>query len=147
MAQVDLVRPTALKRIETYTKATSTAFPFRSLIAPDEDATTQAFAAATASTERVLGSINATVVSTDADYASAVKKPVLVDEDGIWKFNVGTGTADANDEQGYIDLADADQVDVTASSVDNVFVTSFISSSYVLGKITGWAGRDRPATN
>lgn len=147
MATVNLVRPTPLKRIETYTKPASTAFTFQTLIAADEDATTQAFAAATASTERILGIMHTTVASGDSDYASANKKPLLVDEDGIWKFAVGTGTADANDEQGYIDLKDLDEVDVTASSVDNVFVTSFISGTVVLGKIVGWAGRDRPSVH
>lgn len=145
MATVDLVRPTPNKRIEPYTKGASVAFPFRSLIAADEDATTQAFIPATASTERVLGSANFTTVSTDSDYATANKKPLLVDELGIWRFSVGTGTADANDEQGYIDLKDTDEVDVTASTVDAVFVTSFISSTVVLGKIVRWQGIEAPA--
>lgn len=147
MSTVDLVRPTAVKRIETYTKAASTAYAFRSIITPDEDATTQAFVVATASTERVLGSLNCTVVSSDADYASATKKPVLVDEFGIWKFTVQTGTADVNDEQGYIDLADLDAVDVTASTIDAVLVTSFINTTTVLGKMVRWAGIEAPATN
>ena len=147
MATVDLVRPTANRRLEPYTKPASTAFAFRILLAADEDATTQAFAAASASTERVLGVSNFTIVSGDSDYATANKRPVLVDEGGIWKFAVGTGTADANDEQGYIDLKDEDEVDVTASSVDNVFVTAFISATSVLGKIVGWVGLDRPSVH
>ena len=145
MATVNLVRPTAVKRIEPYTKAASVAYAFRAMLAPDTDATTQAFIVATASTETVLGISNFTTVSGDSDYASAVKKPLLVDELGIWSFAVGTGTADANDEQGYIDLKDLDEVDVTASTVDEVFVTSFISATRVLGKICRWAGIEAPA--
>lgn len=147
MATVNLVKPSPLKRIETYTKGASVAFPFRSLIAADEDASGQAFIPSTAATERVLGVANFTTVSTDADYASAVKKPLLVDEVGVWKFSVGTGAADANDEQGYIDLKDTDEVDVTASVIDAVFVTSFISATAVLGRIVRWAGLENPASN
>ena len=117
------------------------------MIAADEDASTEAFAAATASTERILGIADFTTVSGDSDYATVKKKPLLVDEMGIWKFAVGTGTADANDEQGYIDLKDTDEVDVTASAVDNVFVTSFISATAVLGRIVGWVGLDRPSVH
>lgn len=147
MATVDLVRPTPNKRIERFAKPASTAFAFRTLVAPNEDNSSNTFVAATSSTERVLGSLDTTITSADDDYASETKVPILVDEFGTWKFTVGTGTADVNDEQGYIDLKDTDEVDVTASAVDPIFVTSYVSATVVLGKMTNWAWNQRPATN
>lgn len=147
MATVTLVRPSAVRVVEPYAKPASTAFAFRTLLAANEDAASNTFVAATSATERCLGVIQKPVASTDSDYASETKVPVMQDIAGIWKFAVGTGTADVNDEQGYIDLKDADEVDVTASSVDAVFVTSFISSGFVLGKITRWAHLSNPAND
>ena len=145
MATVKLVIPSAVKCLERFAKPVSTAFPFRSLLAPNEDATTNTFVAATSSTERCLGVIQTTVLSTDADYASETKVPVQIDINGIWEFTVGTGSADINDEQGYIDLKDTDEVDVTASTIDEIFVTSFISATKVLGKICRWAHLEAPS--
>lgn len=147
MAFVKLVRGSPLKRREFFQKTASTAFPYQTLLAPDADASGNAFTAATSSTERVLGALDATVVAADSDYASATRKPVLIDEVGEWEFAVGTGTADTNDEQGYIDLKDADEVDVTASTIDMVFVTRFVSTTKVRGKIVRWAHLENPANN
>lgn len=145
MATVNLVRPSALKTVEPFAKPASTAFPFRSLLAPNEDNSSNTFVASTSSTERVLGVLQKAIASTDSDYASETKVPVMQDINGIWKFTVGTGTADINDEQGYIDLKDTDEVDVTASTIDVVFVTSFIKATEVLGKIVRWAHIEAPS--
>lgn len=147
MATVTLVRPSAVKTVEPYAKPASTAFAFRTLLAPNEDDSSNTFVAATSSTERCLGVIQKAIASSDSDYASETKVPVLQDIAGIFKFAVGTGTADVNDEQGYIDLKDADEVDVTASTIDAIFVTAFISASFVLGKITRWAHLSNPAND
>jgi hypothetical protein len=147
MATVKLVIPSAVKILERYAKPASTAFAFRTLLAPNEDNSSNTFVASTASTERCLGVLQTTVTSADADYASETKVPVLQDIAGVWEFAVGTGTADINDEQGYIDLKDADEVDVNASTFDPVFVTSFVSATKVLGKITRWAHLSNPAND
>ncbi len=147
MATVKLVVPSAVKSLERFAKPASTAFPFRSLLAPNEDNSTNTFIPATSSTERCLGVIQTTVLSTDSDYASETKVPVQIDQSGIWEFTVGTGSADINDEQGYIDLKDTDEVDVTASTIDAIFVTSFVSATKVLGKIVRWAHLENPANN
>lgn len=149
MAEVRLVRPTAGKQTIFWKKTTSTAFPFRSLVTADEDQDTGAglFAAATSSTERVLGSLNATVVAADADYASATRKPILVDPMGEWEMAVGTGTADGNDAGGYVDLKDTDELDVTASTIDAFFVSRFISATKLRGYIVRWHFNEAPATN
>jgi len=157
MATVKLVIPSAIKSVEPYAKTASTEYAFRTLVKPNENATANVFAAATAGTERVLGVLEKAISSTDSDYASETKVPVMQDMQGIWEFAVGTGTADINDEQGYCDLKDADEIDVTATSVTIIFVTSFVTGSSsgpnvgsggkVLGKIVRWAGIEAPATN
>ena len=147
MATVNPVRPTALLRQEWFKTTASTAYGYRELIQADEDATGNAFISATASTERILGIINAAVVSTDGDYATSHREPLLIDEMGEWEFAVGTGSADTNDEQGYVDLKDKDEVDVTASAVDNVFVTRFVATAKVRGHITCWSNTSRPSVD
>lgn len=150
MPQVKLVRPTPLKHLQWWKKKASTAFPYQSLVVADEDETATAgtFDVATSSTERLLGAVNSVTVSTDADYASAaVRKPILVDPMGEWEMTVGTGTADANDPGGYIDLKDADEVDVTASTIDAFFVSRFISATKLRGYLVRWHMNEAPATN
>lgn len=142
---VKLKIPSAVARTEFYAKPASTAFAIDTLVAPNKDNSSNTFVAATASTTVNLGVLQKAVASTDSDYASETKVPVLVDELGIWEFDVGTGTADINDEQGYIDLKDADEVDVTASTIDAVFVVNYVSASKVQGKIVRWAGLEAPA--
>lgn len=144
MPEVLLRRPIA-PRIEYYSPAVSTAFAINILLAPDEDATGNAFVAASATSATILGINHKAIVSGDSDYATANRPhPVLVDEDAIWEFTVGTGTADSNDPQGFIDLKDEDEVSVTASARDVVFVTNFISTTIVRGKITLWGWRQPP---
>lgn len=131
-------------------KKASTAFPYKVLVTADEDETATAgtFDVATSSTERVLGSTAFVTTSSSSDYASAtVRKPVIMDPLAEWEMAVGTGTADGNDAGGYIDLKDADEVDVTASSIDAFFVSRFISASKVRGYIVRWHFNEAPATN
>lgn len=142
---VKLKFPSPVARTEYYAKPASTAFAIDSLVAPNKDNTSNTFVAATASTTVNLGVLQKAVASTDSDYASETKVPVLVDELGIWEFDVGTGSADINDEQGYIDLTDAVGVNVTASTVDAVFVVNYVSATKVQGKIVRWAGLEPPA--
>lgn len=142
---VKLKFPSPVARTEYYAKPASTAFAIDSLVAPNKDNTSNTFVAATSSTTVNLGVLQKAVASTDSDYASETKVPVLVDELGIWEFDVGTGSADINDEQGYIDLTDAVGVNVTASTVDAVFVVNYVSATKVQGKIVRWAGLEPPA--
>lgn len=139
-----LLRPSALARTEFYAKVASTAYVIGDLLAANNNATANTFVAATATTEFHLGVLQKTIASTDADYADETKVPILVDECGIWQVDVGTGTADVNDEQGYIDLKDTNEADVTAGSVDALFVVDFVSGTKINVKICSWAGLQRP---
>jgi hypothetical protein len=149
VAVVKCVRPSALNRREFYGKTESVAYSYGSIMqgkSAEDGSTAAKMIAATSGTERVLGMLDCVIASTDSDYATAgARKPVLVDEIASWEFPA-TG-ADSNDPQGYIDLSTAILADVTASTVDLIFVTKFISSTKVRGRITGWAGTDRPSTN
>lgn len=149
MAEVKCVRPTTGRQTLWWKKKASTAFPYKSLVTADEDETATAgtFDVATSSTERVLGVTGFVTVSTDADYALTPRKPVYMDPLAEWEMAVGTGTADANDAGGYIDLKDADEVDVTASTIDAFFVSRFISAAKVRGYIVRWHFNEAPATN
>jgi len=140
-----LKSPSALARVELYAKPASTAFAIGDLLAANINATANTFIAATASTEFHIGVLQRTIASTDSDYTSETKVEVLVDEVGIWEVDVGTGTADINDEQGYIDLKDTNEADVTASAIDALFVYQFVSGTVVRVKICSWAGLQRPA--
>src|SRR3990167_2932839 len=136
MAEVKLVRPTPSKNTLWWFKKASTAFPYKSLVTADEDETATAgtFDVAAAGTERVLGVVQSVTTSTSSDYTSATaRKPGLVGPMGGWQMTVGTGAADANDVGGFIDLKDADEADVTASTIDAFFVSRFVSGTIVRG--------------
>ena len=137
-------------RVRTATKTASTAYGADSAICLDEDATGAAFTQAATTTIRIAGILQNAVASTDSDYATTtVRKPYLVDEDGEWQCLVSTGTADANDEGGYIDFHSTTGValDVTASTTDAFLVTRFVSGTQVIGTFTGWQGRYGPAAD
>lgn len=102
--------------------------------------------------ERIVGIAGKPVVSTDADYASLTRIPVICDKEGIYEFdNVSSGAAPTEAIEGtYIDFADANEkatVDSAASTYDHVYVTNFISATKLRGKIARWADSEPPATN
>lgn len=100
--------------------------------------------------ERIVGIAGRTVVSTDADYASLTKIPVIADQDGIYEFTDTGATFTEADEGLYIDFdatLPASEVDRTASTYDQVYVTQFLSATKCRGKIVRWASSEAPATN
>ena len=120
MATVDLRRPIN-PRNEVYKAPNGTAFAAKSLVVPNENNSTDTFTAATASSASILG-VNIKEIATTTFPSVDTDVPILVDEDADWSFAVGTGTADENDEQGFIDLKNATEVDVGQSDEDCVFV-------------------------
>jgi len=148
MATVDIKRPSSLSRTEPFSKRASTAFAAKTLVSPNEVVTTGAddntFTATTATSQSVLGVNIRPIESTDSDYADETKVPILMDEFADYEFSVGTGTAVVTDEQAYIDLDNATEVDVDASSIDAIFVTNFVSGTKIRGKITLWSTWNPP---
>ena len=138
MPTVDIKRPLN-PRNEVYKAPSGVAFATKILLAPNENNSTDTFTAANSSSASILG-LNIKTIATGT-FSVDTLVPVFVDEDAEYSFAVGTGTADENDEQGFIDLKDADEVNVDTSNRDVVFVTRFIKGTRVLGKIALWAWR------
>lgn len=83
-----------------------------------------------------LGLIQKAVAATDTDYASATKVPVLIgDLNTEYLCDVSTGTAAVTHVGTWIDVDDENSVDVNASTYDIFFVTKFISTTQVVGKL------------
>jgi hypothetical protein len=95
----------------------------------------------TSTSTKILGLIQKTIASTDADYASATLVPVLVPEVNTeFVFDVSTGTAATTDRGEMIDADDENSVDVNAYTVGVVEVTDIISGTQIVGKIAKKSG-------
>ena len=82
------------------------------------------------------GLIQKVIASTDSDYASTTKVPVLVgNAEAEYLCEVGTGTAATTDIGEWVDIDDATSVDVTASTYDVFFVTDIIATDSVVAKL------------
>ena len=119
---------------EWYPKVVSTAFALNDLVYLDSNG--YLTPAVDGSNIVALGLIQKTVAATDSDYASATMVPVLVgDKDAEFLCDVSTGTAAITDQGEWIDIDDANSVDVSASTYDIFFVTKFISTTQVVAKL------------
>ncbi len=134
-----------MPRIELYMRAASTAYTIDSVVCPDLDSSTRAFVVATSSLTQILGVLQRTVASTDSNYATATKEPVLVDEDGIWEATV-SGTLTANYEMYKLDFKDNVSIDQTAHAKMVFAVVNFVSATLAHGKFTSWWGRSNSLT-
>lgn len=140
-----LKKPSSRCRLVPATLPASTAFAVGTLIASDAAGTGAADVLADATNKYIKGAIVKAVASTDSDYASVKQVMVLRDEDGIWEFDVGNGTADANDFGNLIDLhTDGKSVDVTASTAKQISVTKVktvgaAGTGKLRGRIVLWA--------
>lgn len=140
-----LARPSN-PRTRSATKTASTAYSADSAICLDEDASGAAFTAATTTTIRIAGILQAAVAATDSDYAtSGARKNYVVDEDGEWL--VTADAADANDEGGYVDFASSTGLAMANSTYDPFLVLKYISATSVRGLFTAWQGRYGPAAD
>lgn len=96
---------------------------------------------ATSTSAQVIGTIQKTVASTDSDYASTTKVPVLVgNTDAEWLFNAASGGAQTEVGQ-FVDLTNDLLLDLGAAYTYGVVqVTDIISSTQVLGKMSKKSG-------
>jgi hypothetical protein len=134
---IKLVKPSSNYRtIQSFLPAL-TAFAADTFIAPNNNATTPTAVAATAATLTVDGLLTRAISATDLPVITAVD--LIRDENGVYDFDVGTGTADANDPGGLIDLTAAGTVNVTASAIGIVRVTQFVSGTKVRGRVVKWS--------
>lgn len=133
-----LVRASGKPNIEWYLKTASTAFKNGSVVAFSSGQLIQA----TASTLLHAGVILRDVLSTDSDYASAVKVPVDVpSSNDIFEADVKSGVTATVAAVGtqcdlYIDSSTKETfVDTGTTSHKQVTVVGFISATKVLVKI------------
>ena len=118
-------------------KAASTVFSVGDLVQPNG---TGEIIRATSTSTVHLGVIQKAVAATDSDYTSTTLVPVTFPVDDTEFFvAVGTGSATEAIIGTFIDLTDADSVDVTASAVDAVLVTGVISATEVKVKLNSMA--------
>lgn len=115
--------------INDYVAPASTAFAFGDVVTRDSSGQ---LAKATASTPRseLLGLIQATIASTDSDYASTKVVPVLeFHKEAEFEADVDTGTLTTAMVGKRFDLADHNGIDVTAEGQKAVEITRYISAS------------------
>lgn len=118
--------------LEWRKKVASTAFAFNDAVSIDSNGFLKKLAAG----EKFYGLCHRAVASTDDDYASNTRIPVLVcGQEAEYIFDVSTGSAAQTDVGEECDFEDHDSIDVTASTNDDVLVTDIISATKVIGKV------------
>ena len=126
-------------RIEFFQKKASQAFSFNDLVYVDSNGFLDL--AADGANFVPLGLIQKAIASTDSDYASATRVPVLVPgENAEFLCDVSTGSAAQTDVGEWIDIDDEDSVDVSASTYDIFFVTGVVSATQVIAKMAKKSG-------
>jgi hypothetical protein len=120
--------------VEWYPKVVSTAFAMNDLVYLDANG--YLTPAVDGSNIVALGLIQKTIAATDSDYASATMVPVLVgDKDAEFLCDISTGTGAQGEVGEWIDIDDANSVDVNASTYDIFFVTKHISTTQCVAKL------------
>lgn len=115
-----------------FRKKASTAFSANTLVAFETNGGAgDPIEPADASDAELIGICMKTVASTDPDYASNTRIPVMVPtkKGAEMLGDVGTGTLVVADEGLEVDLKDADEVDRDASTTDVLVCTRFISAT------------------
>lgn len=92
-----------------------------------------------------LGLCKKAIASTDSDYASTTNIPVEVpNAEAEYLFDASTTAAALTDVGEFVDYVTATRsVNVGSSSADDVYVTGFVSTVFVIGK---WARRVQSIT-
>lgn len=130
-------------KVEWYPVTTSTAFSAGDLVYM----VSNLLAKADSTSGDHVGVILKTIASTDSDYATARKVPVLVcDEEAKWLVDVGTGTLTTAMIGNTYDLKDENEIDVSAQAKNVVTVVGFVSSTKAIVKINAHLTALRVAT-
>lgn len=125
--------------IEWYKKVASTALAMNDLVYIDANGYLTPAVDGVALTP--VGLIQKTIAATDSDYASTTEVPVLVgDADTEFLCDVSTGSAATTDIGEWIDIDDANSVDVSATTYDIFFVTGVVSATQVIAKMAKKSG-------
>lgn len=114
--------------VRYFRKKASTAFSANSLVTRDSNA--EDIIPAVSGSAAILGIVLRTVASTDADYASNTRIPVLVPVDaGAEIVGDVTGAFAVTNEGDEIDLSDAVTANAAASTTDILTVLKYISAT------------------
>lgn len=131
-------------KLDWWAKKASTAFAVGDLVYMDGSGEIQL---ADSTSGDHIGVCLKAVASTDSDYASTTRIPVIrVGEDVIFEADVGTGTMTQNLEGTYCDLKDENELDVSATSKNVIFLKKFLSSTKALCVVSAHATDRRVAT-
>lgn len=128
-------------RVEWYPKIASVAFAVGDLVYSDGSGAIQK---ADATSGMHIGVTMKKTASSDADYASTTKVPVLVPTDDTeWLVDVGTGTFTTAMVGSQYDLKDENEIDVSAQSKNVVTIVGYVSATKAIVKINAMiANRD-----
>lgn len=129
--------------IQYYPKAASTAIAVGDLMFANGSGE---ITPATTTSDHHVGVSQVAVTASDSDYAETTMIPVAVPvDDSEFLVDVGTGSAAESIIGTFVDLAAAGTADVSASSVDALFVTKVISATKIQVKVNDMASYRNPA--
>ena len=131
-------------RTESYPKIASTVFTNGGLVYADGSGAIQP---ADATSGDHIGIIQITTAATDDDYASTTRVPVLVPtDDTLWEADVSTGTFTTAMIGNRYDLADANGINVSATSKKVVTIVAYKSADVAIVKINAVVANASVAT-
>jgi hypothetical protein len=120
-------------RVEWYPKKASTVFTEGNIVLLDASGQLDN---ATTTSDNHEGIALRTTASTDTDYATTDRMPILVPEqDTVFVADVGTGSATAANVGDFCDLAAAGTIDLTSGANRAVEVVGVLSATKVLVKL------------
>lgn len=120
--------------IEYWPKKASTTMTANSLVQPDGSGF---LTNATAGSTKIFGLLQINIASTDADFASTTKVPVIIPQDtNEFEADV-TGTLTTAMVGETRDLSSALTVDAAGTSHNQVTIAAFISATKAMVKING----------
>lgn len=128
--------------VEWYPAATSETFTEGDMVTIlNTAAGTGVVTSGTSTSAEVIGTIQKDIASTDTEYTTSTKVPVLVgDADAEWLFNAASGGAQTEVGQ-FVDLSSDLLLDLgTAYTYGVVRVTEVISTTQVVGKMCKKSG-------
>ncbi|MCR4307827.1 MAG: hypothetical protein NUV80_04640 [Candidatus Berkelbacteria bacterium] len=131
---IRLYKADAGTHVEWFPKKASVDMTFNDLV--QIDANGFILRAVDGSTLSCLGLVQKTIGSTDSDYASATRIPVLVPgPDATFLCDVSTGTAAQEDVGQFVDIDDHNSIDVNASTYGMFYIVKFVSATQVIAKL------------
>ena len=136
---IRLYKADAGTHIEWFPKKASAAMSFNDLV--QIDANGFVLRAVDGSTLTCIGLVQKDVASTDDDYASATRVPVLVPgPDAVFLCDVSTGTGAQLAVGIFADIDDHNSIDLNATTYGIFYTVGFVSTTQMLCKLAKKSG-------